>query len=54
MVWRTLLVTGLLLAGALVALAGAPSGPASETEERLLARIQKEADPVKKSKCMTR
>ena len=45
---------GLVLAGAAVALAGAPSGPSSETEERLLARIQKEADPVKKSKCMTR
>jgi len=47
-------VIGLLLAGALVAVGGAPSGPSSESEERLLARIQKEADPVKKSKCMTR
>jgi len=54
MVWRTLLVIGLLLAGAPAALAGAPSGPSSETEERLLARIQRETDPIKKSKCVTR
>ena len=54
MVWRTLLVTGLLLAGAAVAPAGAASGPSSENEERLLARIQKETDPIKKSKWVTR
>ncbi len=54
MVWRTFLAIALLLTRAPVALAGAPSGPSSDTEERLLARIQKEADPVKKSKCMTR
>jgi len=54
MVWRMLLVIGLLLAGAPVALAGASSGPASENEERLLARLQKESDPIKKSKCVTR
>jgi len=49
-----LLVIGVLLAGAPVALVGASSGPSSENEERLLARIQKETDPVKKSKCATR
>ena len=54
MVWRTFIVVALLVAGPPVALAGAPSGPLADTEGRLMARIQKEADPVKKSKCMTR
>ena len=45
---------GFLLAGAPVVLAGAPPSPSSESEERLLARIQKETDPIKKSKCVTR
>ena len=54
MVWRTLVTIGLLLAGAPAAFAGPSSGPSSETEERLLARIQRETDPIKKSKCVTR
>ena len=54
MVWRTILVVGLLLAEVPAALAGAPRGSSPDTEEHLLARIQKETDPVKKSKYMTR
>ena len=54
MVWRTLFVIGLLLAGAPVARAGASSRASAENEERLQARIEKETDPIKKSKCVTR
>jgi hypothetical protein len=49
-----LLTVGLLAAGAPGTFAGALSGHSSETEEHLLARIQKETDPIKKSKCVTR
>ena len=54
MVWRTILVVGLLLAGAPVAVGGAAFAASSENEERLISRIAKESDPVKKSKCVTR
>jgi hypothetical protein len=54
MIWRALLTIAFLLIGALVSLAGASSPPPSETEAQLLARIQKENDPVRKSKQETR
>jgi hypothetical protein len=52
--WRALLFLGLLLIGALVFLAGASSPPPSDTEAQLLARVEKEHDPVKKSKIESR
>ena len=50
MIWRLLLPIALWLIGAPVFLAGASSLPPSETEAQLLARLEKEQDPVKKSK----
>jgi hypothetical protein len=54
MIWRALLTIALLSTGVPVSLAGASFAPSSETEEHLLARIQKETDPIKKSKGVTR
>jgi hypothetical protein len=54
MIWRALLTTAFVLIGVPVFLAGAFSAPPSETEAHLLARMQKEQDPVKKSKVATR
>ena len=54
MIWRALLTIGFLLIGAPVFLAAGSSPLPSETEAQLLARIQKEHDPVKKSKAETR
>jgi hypothetical protein len=54
MVWRALLSTAFLLIGAPMFLAGGSSAPPSETEAQLLARLQKEQNPVKKSKEETR
>jgi hypothetical protein len=54
MVWRALLSIAFLLIGAPVFLAGGSSAPPSETEAQLLARLQREHDPVKKSKEETR
>jgi hypothetical protein len=54
MMWRALLTIAFLLMGARVFPAGASSAPPSETEAQLLARIQKESDPVRKSKYETR
>jgi hypothetical protein len=47
---RMLLTIGFLLLGLPVFLAGKPT----DTEDHLLARVQKETDPVKKSKGVTR
>ena len=54
MTWRTLFTIGLLLTGVPAPLAGYLPPPPSETEEHLLARVQRETDPVKKSKGVTR
>ncbi len=54
MIWRALLTIAFLLIGVAVFLAGASSAPPSETEAQLLARMQKEHDPVRKSKEETR
>jgi hypothetical protein len=54
MIWRVLLSIAFLLIGAAVFLAGGSSPPPSETEAQLLARLEKEHDPVKKSKEETR
>jgi hypothetical protein len=54
MMWRALLTIVPLLMGLPVFLAAAQSAPPSETETRLLARMQRERDPVKKSKDATR
>jgi hypothetical protein len=54
MIRRALLSIAFLLIGAPVFLAGAPSAPPSETEAKLLARMQNEPDPVRKSKDATR
>jgi len=54
MIWRALLSIAFLLIGVPVFLAGASSAPPSETEAQLLARVQKEHDPVRKSKEETR
>jgi predicted nucleic acid-binding Zn-ribbon protein len=51
---RALLSIAFLLLGGAVFLAGASPALASETEEQLLARLQKEQNPVKKSKEATR
>ena len=48
--WRALLWIAFLLIGVSVFLAGASSAPSSETEAQLLARMQNEHDPVRKSK----
>ncbi len=53
MIWRTFVLIAFLLIGMPV-FAGASSAPASETEAQLLARIQDEHNPVKKSKEETR
>jgi hypothetical protein len=53
MIWRTFFLIAFLLIGMPV-LAGASSAPASETEAQLLARMQNEQNPVKKSKEETR
>jgi hypothetical protein len=50
MTWRALLSIAFLLLGVPAFLAGVSSAPPSETEAHLLARMQKEHDPVKKSK----
>jgi hypothetical protein len=54
MMRRALLTIAFLLIGASVFLAGASSAPPSQTEAQLLARLQKENDPVRKSKDETR
>jgi hypothetical protein len=54
MIWRALLTIALLLIGVPVFLAEASTESLSQTEARLLARLQKETDPVKKSKAETR
>jgi len=54
MEWRALLSIAFLLIGAPVFFAGPPSPRQSEAEARLLARLQKARDPVKKSKVETR
>jgi hypothetical protein len=54
MIWRALLTIAFLLIGVAVFLAGVSSAPPSETEAQLLARMQKEHDPVRKSKEATR
>lgn len=54
MSWRTFPTIGLLLTGVLVSFAGSSFASSSETEEHLLARVQKETDPIKKSKGETR
>jgi hypothetical protein len=54
MIWRALLTIAFLLIGGPVFLAGASSAPPSETEAQLLARMQKEHDPIRKSKEETR
>jgi hypothetical protein len=53
MIWRTHWVIAFLLVGMPMS-AGALSPPASETEAQLLARLQTEQNPVKKSKEETR
>jgi len=50
MIGRTLLILGFLLTGVPVFLAAAPS----DTERHLQAHVEKETDPVKKSKGTTR
>ena len=50
MMWRALLFLGLLLIGTPVFLAGASSAAPSDTEAQLEARVEKEHDPVRKSK----
>jgi hypothetical protein len=54
MVWRALLSIAFLPIGAPVFLTGGSSAPPSETEAQLLARLEREHDPVKKSKEETR
>jgi hypothetical protein len=54
MVSRSLLWVGVLLIGVPTFLEGASSAPRSETEAQLLARLEKEHDPVKKSQEETR
>jgi predicted AAA+ superfamily ATPase len=54
MFWRPLFSIAFLLIGVQMFLAGASSAPPSETEAQLLARIQKDHDPVRKSKEETR
>jgi hypothetical protein len=54
MIWRLLLSIPLLLLGVLSFLPAASSAQRSETEAQLLARMQKEHDPVRKSKQETR
>ena len=54
MVWQAAVTIICLLIGAPVFCAGVSSAPPSETEQHLLARVQKETDPVKKSKGQTR
>ena len=54
MMWRAVLGLVLSLNGAPVFLAGASSVARSEDEAQLLARVEKEQDPVKKSKMESR
>jgi hypothetical protein len=54
MMWRALLTIAFLLMGVPVFLAGASSALPSETEAQLLARLETEHDPVRKSKAETR
>jgi len=54
MIWRAAFTIASLLICVPVCLAGVSSALPSETEEHLLARVQKETDPVKKSKGETR
>jgi hypothetical protein len=54
MEWRALFSIAFLLIGAPVFFAGPPFPRHSDAEARLLARLQKEHDPVKKSKEETR
>jgi len=54
MIWRVLLSIAFLLTGMPAFLAAASSAPPSETEAQLLARMQNEHDPVKRSKDETR
>ena len=54
MEWRALVSIAFLLIGGPAFVVGAPISPASETEAHLLARLQAERDPVKKSKEETR
>jgi len=54
MIWRAFFSIAFLLTGVPAFLAGASSAPPSETEAQLLARMQNEHDPVKKSKQETR
>jgi hypothetical protein len=54
MVWRAAFTIACLLTGVPVFLAVLYAAPPSEKEEHLLARVQKETDPVKKSKGQTR
>jgi hypothetical protein len=50
MIWRAAFTIACLLIGAPVFVAGAPSPRPPQSEARLLARIQEERNPVKKSK----
>jgi len=54
MIWRTHLSIVLLLIGAPVYFAGVLSAPPSQSEAQLLARLEAEQDPIKKSKIETR
>jgi len=54
MTWRALLTIVFLLIGAPVCLAGASPAPPSDSEAQLQARLEKEPDPVRKSKLETR
>jgi hypothetical protein len=54
MIWRALLTIAFSLMGAPMFLTGASSALPSETEAQLLARLETEHDPVKKSKAETR
>jgi hypothetical protein len=54
MIWRVFLSIAFLVIGAPVFLAGGSSPPPFETEAHLLARLQREHDPVRKSKEETR
>jgi len=54
MIWRSVLSIAFLLIGLPAFLEAASSAPGSENEAQLLARMQKEHDPVKKSMEETR
>jgi hypothetical protein len=54
MIWRALLTIAFLLIGVQLLRAEASTESLSQTEAHLLARLQKETDPVRKSKAETR